>query len=222
MYYLFRGLRGVSGEPVIGRLTALNEEAVHEVLMAHAIISEAIHPETAGDLFPPTVQEAIDEIGLRVRFNQMPKVHEGIGIWTLDRRRIAGRVMQLAHEVCGNAEHWKPALRRIEHLLVTHYGDRRPDTAAAGAAGGIGGAEGHFANADEVRAEMQRLKAAIRSLERELILMKSRPYAVSRPFGTKGTPRDRTRDDVLREIFEHNLKLMKLTREHGITGLTDM
>lgn len=212
MPYVFRGLRRESGEPVIGRLIAVNEAAVYKVLEAHGIIAEAVHPEEAGGLFPPSLQEAIDEIGLRITFNQIPKVHEGGGVWILDRRKITGRVMQLAREVCGGAEGWQPALHHIEQMLDTHYGDRRPDTTTAGAG------EGRFASAEEVRAEMNRLKAAIQSLERELGSMKSRPYAEPQPFSTKRTPRDRTRDDVLREIFEHNLQLMKLTREHGING----
>jgi hypothetical protein len=217
VYYLFRGLRGVSGEPVIGRLSALNEEAVHKVLEAHAIIPEAVHPEGAGDLFPPSLQAALDEIGVRIRFDQMVKVHEGGGVWTLDREQLPSRVMRLTREVCGGAADRKPALRHIEQLLETLYGERRPSTAAAGPA------EGHFANADEVRAEMNRLKGAIKSLERELIAMRSRPYVgrEAQPSGRKKSPGDRTRDEVLREIFEHNLQLMKLTRAHGITGLTD-
>jgi hypothetical protein len=217
VYYLFRGLRGVSGEPVIGRLSALNEDAVYNMLETHAIVAEAVHPEQAGMMFPPTLQNALDELGVRIRFDQMPKLHIGGGVWILDREQISGRVMRLAREVSGGAADRKPALHHIEQLLETLYGERRPSTAAAGPA------EGHFANADEVRAEMMRLKAAIASLERELIAMRSRPYAgrEARPSDRKKSPGDRTRDEVLREIFEHNLQLMKLTRAHGITGLTD-
>ncbi len=214
MYYLFRGQRRESGEPVIGRLFALNEAAVDEVLEAHAIIPEMVGPEEASGLFPPTLQAALDDAGLRITFNQMPKVDEGHGIWILARKKIRGRVMQLAREVFGGAEDRQPAMRRVEQLLEGLYGDRRPGAAAAGAG------DGRFANADEVRAEMRRLMSAINKLERELISMKSRPPAereLRRPV-TKGAPRDRTHDEVLREIFEHNLELMKLTWEQGITA----
>lgn len=214
MYYLFRGLRRGSGEPVIGRLFALNEEAVHEVLEAHAIIPDTVGPEEAGGLFPPALEAALDEAGLRITFNQMAKMHEGHGVWVLEQEKIRGRVMKLAREALGRAEDRQPARRRIEQLLETLYSDRRPDTAAAGAG------EGRFANADEVRAEMRRLMAAINKLERELISIRSRPSADREPrrSHTKRASRDRTRDDVLREIFEHNIELMKLTREQDITA----
>jgi len=54
-----------------------------------------------------------------------------------------------------------------------------------------------------------------------LISIRSRPAADYEPRrrGAK-KPRDRTQDEVLREIFEHNLELMKLTRGHGITAST--
>jgi hypothetical protein len=122
-----------------------------------------------------------------------------------------------ASKICGSANDRQSALRRIDQWLETHYGERRPTPGTAAAGTG----EGRFASADEVRAEIKRLKAAIKSLERELISLRSRPYADARPYGAKKTPRDRTQDDVLREIFEHNLELVKLTRQYGITGLGD-
>ena len=133
MYYLFRGLRRGSGEPVIGRLFALNEKAVHEVLEAHAIIADTVGPEEAGGLFPPTLEAALDEAGLRITFNQMAKVHEGHGVWILEQEKIRGRVMKLAREALGRAEDRQPARRRIEQLLETFYGDWLPGTTAAGA-----------------------------------------------------------------------------------------
>lgn len=214
VYYLFRGLRRRSGEPVIGRLFALNEEAVHEVLEAHAIIADTVGPEEDGGLFPPTLEAALDEAGLRITFNQMAKVHEGHGVWILEKEKIHGRVMQLARETLGDVEDRQPARRRIEELLETLYSDMCPSTAAAGVD------VGRFANADEVRTEMRRLMASINKLERELISIKSRPAVDREPrrSDTKRAPRDRTQDEVLREIFEHNLELMKLTWEQDITA----
>lgn len=215
MYYLFRGLRRGSGEPVIGRLFALNEEAVHNLLEAHAIIAETVSPEEPGSLFPPALEAALREAGLRITFDQMAKLHEGQGVWILQREKIRDRVMQLAREALGSAEDRQPARRRIEQLLDTLYGDRHPGTTAAAG-------DGRFANAEEVRAEVQRLMAAINKLERELISLRSRPVADREPRrpAREGTSSDRTRDDVLREIFEHNLELMKLTWEQGITAPT--
>ncbi len=209
MYFLFRGLRRGSGEPVIGRLFALNEETVHEVLESHAIIADTVGPEETGGLFPPTLEASLDEAGMRITFNQMAKVHEGHGVWILDRARIRGRVMQLAREALGGAEDRQPTRRRIEQLLEDLYDERRPPAAVTGAG------EVRFANADEVRAEMRRLMASINKLERELISIRSRPSADREPrrSETKRSNRDRTQDEVLREIFEHNLELMKLTWE---------
>lgn len=213
MRYLFRGVRRGSGEPVIGQLVAPSEDAVHEVLDAHAIIAEMVASEDA-DLFPPALQAALGEVGLRIRFNQMPKVNEGQGVWLLDRKRIGTRVMQLAREAAGGADD-RAALRRVEELLETLYGDQHPDPHAS-----VAGA-GRFASADEVRAEIRRLMASINRLDRELISIRSRPAADYEPRrrGAK-KPRDRTQDEVLREIFEHNLELMKLTKGDGITAST--
>ncbi len=102
MYYLFRGLRRGSGEPVIGRLFALNEEAVHELLEAHAIIADTVSPEEAGGLFPPTLEAALDEAGLRITFNQMPKVHEGHGVWILDQQKFHGNRNNTKHHKVHN------------------------------------------------------------------------------------------------------------------------
>jgi len=212
VYYLFRGLRGASGEPVIGRLTAPDEQAAHRAIEPHDIIVEAVYPEGEGGLFPSTLQKMLEEVGVRLRFDQMPKILVGGGIWILDRSRFPDRVMRLADEMCRGHEDRQPALRRIEELLESLYGDR---SQAAGSPT-TGAVEGRFASADEVRAEMNRLRIAIGSLERELIMMKSRPYVErgeSRPAAGRKKQHDRTQDDVLREIFEHNLQLMKLASE---------
>lgn len=217
LHYLFRGLRRGSGEPVIGRLVALNEEAVHEVLESHAIIADTVGLEEEVSLFPPALESALDEAGLRIRFQQMAKVHEGHGVWTLDRERIRHRVMQLAGETLGSSKDRQPIRRRIEQLLEDLYGDRLPGHAAPGTD------EGRFANAEEVRAEARRLMAAINKLERELNSIRSRPPVVREPrrSDTKQSPLDRSQDEVLRKIFEHNLELMKLTWERDITTPTD-
>jgi hypothetical protein len=187
---------------------------VHKVLEAHAIVVDAVGPEEAIGLFPPALQAALDEAGLRVKFDQMAKVMEGHGVWILEREKIRGRVMKMAGEALGDAEERQPELRRIEDLLESFYGDRRhgPDVTGEG--------EGRFADADEVQAEVRRIRAAIRKLEHELISIRTRPpagYGSRRPAPKRG-PRDRTQDEVLREIFQHNLELMNLTSKHGITA----
>jgi hypothetical protein len=184
------------------------------VLEDHAIIVDMLGPEEAGGLFPPTLEEALEEAGLRITFNQMTRVYEGHEVWILDQDKIRGRVMQLACEALGDDEARQPAYRRIEQVLENLYGDKRPGAAAAGAG------ESRFANADEVRSEMKRLMAAIKKLEGELVSMRFRSPAEREPrrAATKGAPRDRRRDDVLSEIFRHNLELMKLTCRTGITA----
>ena len=212
--YLFRGLRRVNGEPIIGRLMAPNEQAAHETIASHDIIAEAVYPEGEGGLFPPALQTMLEESGLQVRFDQMPKILLGGGVWILDRSRFPDRVMYLAGEICRGQEDRQPVLHRVEQLLESYYGDRPPAGSPM-----FGSVEGRFASADEVRAEMNRLQIAIRSLERELISLKARPFAErgeSRPAAGRSTPRDRTQDAVLREIFEHNLQLMKLAT--GLAG----
>ena len=79
MYYLFRGLRRGSGEPVIGRLYALSEEAVRKVLEAREIIADTVGPEDAGGLFPPAIDAALNEAGVHVTFNQLRRPQD-IGV----------------------------------------------------------------------------------------------------------------------------------------------
>jgi hypothetical protein len=187
------------------------------MLDAHAIDADAIGPEDEIGLFPPSLQTALEESGLRITFNQMPKVMEGHGVWILERDKIHGRVMKVAREAHGDAENRKAELRHIEDLLESHYGDRRPGPAASAEG------EGRFADADEVQAEVRRIRAAIRKLEHELISIRTRPPAAHGPRRAERRrgPRDRTQDEVLREIFEHNLELMNLTGERGIGSRAD-
>jgi len=214
--YLFRGMRRVSGEPIIGRLVAHNEQAARTAIELHDIIAEAVYPEGEGGLFPQTLQTLLEENGVRVRFDQMPKILVGGGVWILDRSRFPDRVMRLADEILCAHEDRKSLLRRLEQMLESYYGDRSQESGSPM----FGGVEGRFASADEVRAEMNRLRAAISSLERELISLKSRPYVErgeSRPAAGRSSKRDRTADEVLREIFEHNLQLMKLVTGIGVS-----
>jgi hypothetical protein len=218
VYFLFRGVRRGSGELAIGRLVARDEEAVHKMLDAHAIDADVVGPEEAIGLFPPAVQAALQEAGLRITFNQLAKVMEGHGVWILDHEKIRGRVMQLAREALGDGEDQQPVLRRLEQMLESLYGDQRSGAPPAGGEGGS-----RFANADEVRAEVRRIQAAIRKLERELVSVRSRPAGERGPRRSdrRSGPRDRTQDEVLREIFEHNLELMNLTWEQGISAPSD-
>ncbi|MHC5025647.1 MAG: hypothetical protein ACYTGR_02670 [Planctomycetota bacterium] len=216
MHYLFRGLRRGVGEPVTGRIIAPTEEAVHKVLESHAIIVDTLGPEEAGGLFPPMLEEALEEAGLRINFNQMARVHEGHGVWSLHHDKIRGRVMQLTREALGNDEARQPARRRIEEVLEILYGDKRPDAGSGEVA-----VHGQYADAEEVRAEIRRLMAAMNKLERELISIRSRSPAersAPRRAATSSGPRDRTQDDVLREIFQHNLELLKLTQGQGTSA----
>ena len=218
MQYLFRGLRRGVGEPVTGRITAPNEDAVHRVLESHAIAVDTLGPEDAGGLFPPTLDAALEAASVRITFDQMARVHEGHGVWTLDQDRIRSRVMQLARGTLGDDEAGQAGRRRIEQALERLYGEKH-DAAATAEPTLV---DGNFADADEVRAEIQRLMAAIKKLERELTSMRSRPAATraQHRIVTGSTPHDRTQAEVLREIFEHNLELMKLTQaqEHGANG----
>jgi len=208
MHYLFRGLRRGVGESVTGRVTAPSEDAVREVLDTHGIIVETLGPEESGGLFPPIVEEALEDAGLRVTFNQLARVHEGRNVWVLDRDKISGRVMRLVREALGEGEAHQHSRHRIGQALETAFGNRRP--AVAPHAGGD-----RHAEAGELRAEVNRLMAAMSKLERTMATMATRSWRSDREprrAVVSRTPRDRTRDEVLLEIFRHNLELMELTR----------
>lgn len=204
MRYLFRGLRRETGEPVEGRVTAPDEDVAYELLGGRDIVVESLGREGDGmttpatPLFDNTLEAALAEVGLRIRFDQLAHRYDGRSIWILERDRIPARVMQLVHEVTGCDDSREPARRRIADLLeATFGGGGRP---APGT--------GRSVESLTLAAEVTRLTEAMRMLERA---MKSMPVAASRsprrvrPVRTR---HDKARDEVLREILESNLELL--------------
>ncbi len=184
---------------------ALTEDAARNVLGQHgiAVISARPESDTPGDRtgapFDEALEDALKEAGVPIRFEQLPRWHEGRSIWVLDRDRIRNRVMKLVHEAIGYDASRRHHLPRIEQLLETLF------EATPGA--------GSQAPADSraIAEEVDRLAAALAKMEKAMALMS----ATARSEPRRALPqrparaRNRTRDDVLTEIFVSNLELMR-------------
>lgn len=205
MQCLFRGLRRGTGEPVAGRVIALNEDVARNVLSQHGIAVVSIMPESelpgdlAGAPFDEALEGVLKEAGVRVRFDQLPRWHEGRSIWVLDRDRVRDRVMKLAKEAIGHDISRRHLLVRLEQLLETLFEARH------------GAAPQPATDSHAIAAEVDRLAAALAKMEKAMALMsasargeprRSRPHRAARA-------RNRTRDELLAEIFESNLELMR-------------
>ncbi len=206
MQYLFRGLRRGTGEAVAGRVSALGEEGARKVLGQHgiAVIAVRLESDMPGDRtgapFDEALEGALKEAGVRIRFDQLPRWQEGGSIWVLDRDRVRNRVMKLVIEAISHDAGRRHHLPRIEQLLETLF------EAAQGA--------GSQPPADSraITEEVDRLAAAMAKMEKAMALMSA---AAARGEPRRALPqrparaRNRTRDDVLTEIFASNLELMR-------------
>jgi hypothetical protein len=117
----------------------------------------------------------------------------------LDRDRVRDRVMKLAKEAIGHDISRRHLLVRLEQLLETLFEARH------------GAAPQPATDSHAIAAEVDRLAAALAKMEKAMALMsasargeprRSRPHRAARA-------RNRTRDELLAEIFESNLELMR-------------
>lgn len=202
--YLFRGLRRETGEPVEGRITAPSEDVAHNVLGELGIVVVSLQPEpvTRADraaaagalLFDPALEAALDEAGLRIRFDQLARRYEGRSVWVLDRERISARVMQLVNEAIGHDAGRYRTQHHIAQMLETMF-DKPHVPGAEQAAGSVA-----------LVGEVGRLAAAVGKIQRTMASMSVTARREPR-FAARPAASDRTRDEVLAEVFRSNLEL---------------
>lgn len=207
MQYLFRGLRRGTGEPVAGRAVAAREDVARIVLNQHGIAVVSICVEAAGPdapiaPFDTQLDAALKEAGVRVRFDQLPRRHEGQGVWVLDRERVRDRAMRLVREAIGHDAGKRDLQRRIAGMLETLF-EARPAEAAPQPP----------ADALAIAAEVDRLAAALAKIEQAMALMSAARSEPRRALPARAPrARSRARDDVLEEIFKTNLELRRAIR----------
>jgi len=208
-------LRQQTGEPVEGRVTAPTEEVAHDVLRADGIVADSLQPEPAADedaaatvtesRFAHALERALDDAGFCVNFDLVTGRYQGKSVCLLDQDKIRKRVMELVDEAAadnlGDDENRLDARRHIAQLLEQVLQNRRdPDS-------------GRSPQSQALESQVSHIAQALGRIERG---MASMSLAVERPG--RGQPRrtvpgqtarDKTQEEVLIEVFQSNLELLR-------------
>ncbi len=192
MRYIFRGLTRETGEPVEGNVTAPNEDVAYDVLGDRGIVVESLRQASAparGDAATTAkaaqarvVQGVLHRLSdLPVDFDQLTSRYQGKRVWVLDRNKICKCVM-------------------IAQELENMSQDR-----------GSPGSE-RSAPSVALEAQVSRLATIVEKMQKTMASMSMAMWRGGRGEGrraVRGSTRDRTRDGVLVEVFEHTLSLMR-------------
>ncbi|MHC4763509.1 MAG: hypothetical protein ACYTF2_00215 [Planctomycetota bacterium] len=215
MRYLFWGSRRQTGEPVEGRVTAPTEDVALDVLRDNGIDADSLKPEPAAHddeaatatepRFAHALERALEDAGCCVSFDLLTGRYQGKSVCLLDQDKIRRRVMELVNDgivdgpgVGGNG---LDARRHIAQLLEQLLQEQRS----------LGSERSPHAQALEDR--VNHITQALGRIEKVMASMSSaaRRPGRGRPRRTVAeyTARDKTRDEVLVEVFESNLELIR-------------
>jgi hypothetical protein len=213
--YLFRGQRRQTGEPVEGRVTAPTEDVARSILGDGGIVADSLKPEPAahGDgiatvtdpRFAHALERALDDAGFCVRYDHLTGRYQGKSVCLLDQDEIRKRVMKLvddaAVDYCSDDENRLDARRHIAQLLEQVLENRRNLSSE------------RSARSLALEAQVNHITQALGRIER---VMGSMSMAVRRDGRgqrrrTAGgqTTRDKMQEEVLFEVFQNNLELMR-------------
>lgn len=213
--YLFHGLAQDTGDPVEGRITAPNEDVASSVLGDQGIVDVSLRAETnlSSDgaaaartpLFSIALENALADAGLRISFDQLAHWYQGKSVWVLDRDRIRKRVMQLVDEAIGHDESRRQTRSRISRVLEQLFEDRpNRDTESP-------------VQPPDIEAQVSRLTGAVRRMEQAMASMSAAALRGGRGEQRRTAPgqtdHDRMHDEVLIEVFESNLELLKILQD---------
>jgi hypothetical protein len=218
--HLFRGTRRETGEPVEGRVTAPTEDAAHDVIRDGGIVGETLEPEPAAADDPaPTVTETriadalkrvLDDAGFCVRYDLVTGRYQGKSTRLLDQDRIHKLVTQLLEDTAvgdlPDDTDRKDVRRRIAQALERALKARHEP--------------GTHETSQALASQVNEIAHALERIEREMASMAVAVHRVRRGQTRAGPRRaapDRTRDEVLLEIFESNLQLRRGLEEPAPT-----
>jgi hypothetical protein len=213
--YLFRGSRQQTGEPVEGRVTAPTEEVAHNVLRDDRIVADSLTPEPVADeeqaatdaesRFAEALERALDDAGFGVSFDLVTGRYQGKSVSLLDQDKIRERVMELAGDATvddhRDDENRLETRRDIAQLLEQVLQYRRN-------------------LASEPSPQSQALEAQVNHIAQALVRIERAMASMSvaaRREG-RGQPRHtvseqaapgKTHEEVLIEVFESNLELIR-------------
>jgi hypothetical protein len=213
--YLFRGLRQQTGEPVEGRVTAPTEEVARGVLRDDGIVADSLQPEPAADQgtaatvtesrFAQALDRALNDAGFCVNFDLGTGRYQGKSVCLLDQDKIRKRVMELVDEAAadnlGDDENRLDARRHIAQLLEQVLQNRRdPGSERSPQSQALESQVDHIAQA------LVRIERAMASMS--LAVRRPGPGQPQRTVGGQMAP-DKTHDEVLVEVFQSNLELIR-------------
>jgi hypothetical protein len=213
--YLFRGLRQQTGEPVEGRVTAPTEHVAQDILREDGIVADSLKPEPARESdaaakvtepgLAEALERALDDAGFGVSFDLVTGRYQGKSVCLLDQDKIRKRVMDLMDDAAvddlRDDENRVDARRHIAQLLeqVLQYrrdlgSERSPQSQA-------------------LEAQVNHIAQALVRIERAMASMSVavRREGRSRPRRTVPgqAAGDKTQEEVLIEVFQHNLELIR-------------
>jgi hypothetical protein len=208
-------LRRQTGEPVEGRVTAPTEDAAYDVLGDHGIVAESLQPEPdtdedtaaaeTGPRLAQALQHALEEAGLHVSFDLVTGHYQGKSECLIDQENIRQRLAALVDDAGGDGhrdgENRLDARSLIAQLLEELRRNRR--NLSAGQSPPPPGLEAQVNHLAEALARLERAMATMSVAAR-----RARPGR-PRTVATGQTAGDKTRDEVLIEIFQSNLELMR-------------
>jgi hypothetical protein len=213
--YLFWGSRRQTGDPVEGRVTAPTEDVALDVLRENGIVADSLKPEAAAPedaaaavtepRFAQALERALLDAGCCVSFDLVTGRYQGRSVCLLDHEKIRRRVMELVNEGVvddpGDGGNGLDARRHIAQLLEQVLQDRRSLVSD---------------RSPRAQALEDRVNHITRTLGRIEKAMASMSLAARRPgrgqarrAGPEQAARDKTRDEVLVEVFESNLELIR-------------
>ena len=215
MRYLFHGLDQDTGDPVSGRIIAPNEDVASSVLDDQGIVEVSLRPETrppadgaataGAPLFSTELENALADAGLRISFDQLAHWYKGRSVWVLDRDKVRKRVMQLVDEAIGHDDDCRDARSRITRVLDELFEDRLNRNSEAPVQTPV--------EPMDLAARVSRLTGVVAKIEQAMASMSVSAQRGRRGVQRRTTPgpeaRDMTCDEVLLEVFESNLELIK-------------
>lgn len=208
MRYVFTGLRRETAEPVKGHVTAPTEDVAYDVLGDNGIVAESLKPEPVESEaavktahVASELEHALDDAGQPVDFDYLTRRYRGKKVWVLDRDKIRGRVMKIVDDAI--AEHLRDdqdgqeARRYIARLLDNMFQN-----------GHNLGSE-RSAQTVALEARVNELGSVVARIEKSMVPVSAGTRRGPQRDATRPRAVDRTRNEVLMELFQSNLALMR-------------
>jgi len=233
--YLFRGLIRDTGKPVEGHVEADSEEMAVNLLSENGYVTEAIRPDPrpADSILPPDVLQqlnrnappqpiadaldsALDTSATQVQFDALTERYKGKRVWVIDREKIRRRVAQVVDQALSVAqqEHTTAAETReaVAQAIEGLFKDNRNITSPAG----------QNANVQRLEHQITQLTGIVRQMQADMAHLVVAVKNMPRGGGggpvrmvRSGAPSEE-RNEVLAEIFQHNVALRQRIAEDAI------